>query len=513
MKADNVNCLVCTGPGSFVIRDVIVRRDPTLYTGTGTGLKMVDCAYARVDHVTVSGFDINLHHNDGYFVHYHDLTLTNYFTNGLKIDNKGTLSTADVFFRDVSIKHARVDAAIGLLIECPNVQMKGLELEEWGALGIHVYDSVILGEVSNIFLNDVQMIGGAARCGGGIKINGATDVRVNNLVVENSLNGWVSFPDTDGIWVTGATAERVVFNGAAITYSSRNGVRIDVGARDATFDNIRIDRSGEQGVYVNVTSASMWRNLRIGNSDVDGVLATTADAHIYMNGAQNQTFDGVYFTNATTAYGISEVGAGQLNRYVNIQLANGVTFSSGVLNRTGASLKTNFYRPAALFGTQSGEGQPLAGVIYTDTDAGVTGANTTETTLKSAATPAKALIGECCVRIKAWGQFAANANTKTIRLKFSNTTLVTNDVTTAPNGLIWEIEAVVGHRGGGADNGTYFGRMVVGAANQTLKGGTFSQAGVFSNSIFINVTGQNGTATANDIICDGLFVETADDDA
>lgn len=513
MKADNVNCLVCTGPGSFVIRDVIVRRDPTLYTGTGTGLKMVDCAYARVDHVTVSGFDINLHHNDGYFVHYHDLTLTNYFTNGLKIDNKGTLSTADVFFRDVSIKHARVDAAIGLLIECPNVQMNGLELEEWGALGIHVYDPVRLAEVSNIFLNNVQMIGGAARCGGGIKIDGATDVRVNNLVVENEAAGRAKFPDTDGIRVTGATAERVVFSGGAITYSSRNGIRIDGGARDATFDDLRIDRSGEQGVYVTATSASLFRNLRIGNSNIDGTLTATANAHIYMSGAQRQTIDGVYFANATTAYGISEANSAQLNRYANIQLADGVAFATAILGRTGAARKTNFHRPAAIYGAQTGEGLGPTGVISASLAAGATAADTAETILKSVATPAKALTGECAVRVRTWGSCAANANAKTIRLKLGTEILATNDVTTAPNGLVWEIDAVFGHRGAGADTGTKIGRMIVGAATQSLVGGPFTLVGAFSNATTIAVTGQNGTASANDIVCDGMTVEIMDNDA
>lgn len=47
------------------------------------------------------------------------------------------------------------------------------------------------------------------------------------------------------------------------------------------------------------------------------------------------------------------------------------------------------------------------------------------------------------VRIRAWGTVAANANTKTLRLYFGNNLLVTNDITTAPNGVDWLLEATV----------------------------------------------------------------------
>lgn len=514
MAANNTNCLVCTGPGSFVIENMYLFRDSVTYTGTGTALKMTDTAHARIHHMNITGFDIGLHHNDGFFVHYHDLTITNYFTNGIVLDDKGSLTTADIFLRDISIKHARADTAVGLLIECPNVQVNGLELEEWGALGVHVFDSVNLALVSNIFLNDVNIAGGAARCGGGIKINGATDVRVNNFVFENSQVGWVSFPDVDGLWVTGASAERITVSGAYILNSSRNGIRLDSAARNALFDSVTIDRSGEQGIYITPTSGSTFRDIRIGNSDQDGSLAGTADCHIYMNGAQKHTLDGIFFADAGgVAYGIAEAGAANANRYSKMIVDSGVTFSSAMLLRISASLKTNLLRPAAIFGAQTGEGLGFTGVIYTNLTAGATTAVTTEETLNTVNTPAKALTGVCTVRVRAWGSCAANANAKTIKLKLGTEIIATNDVTTAPNGDIWEIDAVFGHRGAGFDTGTKLGRMIVGATMQTLVGGQFAEVGAFTNATAISVTGQNGIASANDIVCDGMSVEIIDNDA
>ena len=74
----------------------------------------------------------------------------------------------------------------------------------------------------------------------------------------------------------------------------------------------------------------------------------------------------------------------------------------------------------------------VATTLYTSTS---TGADTTETDLQSYTLPANVLgTNGRAIRIRAWGDTAANGNTKTIRLKFGGTTLQLNNTTAAPNG-------------------------------------------------------------------------------
>ena len=140
----------------------------------------------------------------------------------------------------------------------------------------------------------------------------------------------------------------------------------------------------------------------------------------------------------------------------------------------------------------------------------ITGANTTETDLATYTMPAGAMDSSVSgvsnrsgVHVYAWGTTAANANTKTIRLKFDGTTLKSNTVTTAPNGVDWYFDLYL-HRYD-ATNQTGIVKMWVSTDDQGTN--VLSPTATLANAIIIKVTGQNGTSSSGDISLRGFCVD------
>ena len=140
----------------------------------------------------------------------------------------------------------------------------------------------------------------------------------------------------------------------------------------------------------------------------------------------------------------------------------------------------------------------------------ITGANTTETDLAIYTMPAGAMDSSVSgvsntsgVHVYAWGTTAANANTKTIRLKFDGTTLKSNTVTAAPNGLDWLIDLHL-HRYD-STNQTGIVKMWVSTTDQGTN--VLSPTSTLANAIIIKVTGQNGTSSSGDISLRGFCVD------
>lgn len=103
------------------------------------------------------------------------------------------------------------------------------------------------------------------------------------------------------------------------------------------------------------------------------------------------------------------------------------------------------------------------------------------------------------VRIKAWGSTAANANSKTIKLKFGATTLMS--VTAPVNAGVWTIDALVVRTAAATQDAWAEYRDDIPNGEQTLSAPTETLSG----AITIKCTGE-GTAT-NDIVQEGMMVE------
>lgn len=135
--------------------------------------------------------------------------------------------------------------------------------------------------------------------------------------------------------------------------------------------------------------------------------------------------------------------------------------------------------------------------LYSKTGSTVgTTAVTTEETLGTYTLPANSFstVGDC-LNIAASGNSAGNANTKTVKVYFGSAVIATNDVTTAPNGKDWTARGRMCFMAASAQAG--FGDMMVGSVAQTSK--VVVPTETTTAGIVVKVTGQNGTANADDI--------------
>ena len=109
------------------------------------------------------------------------------------------------------------------------------------------------------------------------------------------------------------------------------------------------------------------------------------------------------------------------------------------------------------------------------------------------------------IRLTAWGDFTANANTKTLRLKFGATpvTIVLNPTTTAPNGVAFKIEVTIFRTGANAQILLVVVR--VGTAYEVVVINTVG-AETEANALTLKITGQSAVGS-NDIQLRGSMIE------
>ncbi len=136
-----------------------------------------------------------------------------------------------------------------------------------------------------------------------------------------------------------------------------------------------------------------------------------------------------------------------------------------------------------------------------------TGANTTETVLKSSTIPANffATLGRR-INFQYTGSFGANANLKTVRLRLGAVTL-TGDIiavtsSTAYNNLNWKLEGTIQVRAlPDSQSCEWIFYSDGGAVTTALQAGQGSAVGDDASALLLELTGQNGAAAANDIVC------------
>ena len=152
---------------------------------------------------------------------------------------------------------------------------------------------------------------------------------------------------------------------------------------------------------------------------------------------------------------------------------------------------------AAGGGTESfrAEGRIDTKITSTGTDA-----DTAEKTLWTFTLPANTLSADgITIIVEAGGAFAANANTKTLKLAFGAFAITLNNVTTAPNGVNWVSRHVFKRI-----TATAFmrsGYTLVGSAAQAANNNTSGLTLDPTIANIIKITGTNGTASLNDIVC------------
>lgn len=170
-------------------------------------------------------------------------------------------------------------------------------------------------------------------------------------------------------------------------------------------------------------------------------------------------------------------------------------FGTGTLFQFGKALGT--------YGTF-----PAAGNIYEYSNATGTGNgnDTTEDTLQSFTLPANAFdaIGRS-LWVYAFGTFANNAHSKTGKLYFGSSIVLSTGANTTTGGISWALELLVMKSGASAQIAS--GQLITG----TTHGGVQNFTGTETDTagIVIKVTGQTGTAAANDVVVNGIIAGAA----
>lgn len=143
-----------------------------------------------------------------------------------------------------------------------------------------------------------------------------------------------------------------------------------------------------------------------------------------------------------------------------------------------------------------------SGVINVNTTNAGTAADLVKTTLISYTLPANSLNANGkAVRVKAYGVFAGNANSKSAGIDFGGTELISK--TSVYNNLSWSIEALVIRNG--TNSQEYIAELDVDGQSAGRRRGT--AAITDTANIAIDIWGQNGVASASDIVAEGMIVE------
>ncbi len=160
--------------------------------------------------------------------------------------------------------------------------------------------------------------------------------------------------------------------------------------------------------------------------------------------------------------------------------------------------------PTSILSLQMGTGTGAAeasGKANVNTTAVGTDANTLEKDLLTYSLPANSLSADGkLVKITVWGT-VTSASSKTIRLKFGAT--VIRDIATSSGGLDWRIDGTVIRTGAATQDAMATASLDTVAPDTTIS----TPAETLSGAVVIKLTGQNGTATANDIVAEGMLVE------
>ncbi|TRD03794.1 hypothetical protein FJV76_14245 [Mesorhizobium sp. WSM4303] len=142
--------------------------------------------------------------------------------------------------------------------------------------------------------------------------------------------------------------------------------------------------------------------------------------------------------------------------------------------------------------------------VSRNTGSASTTAVTTQEDLMTYTIPANVLKVGQKVRLTSWGTTAANANTKTVRIYFGGNSVI--DHSGAWNAIPWRLEAYLYITGASAQEYSSVGWPT--ANVQTVRQGTLTVTD--TATIIVKCTGQNGTASAGDITCQGFTVEIID---
>lgn len=129
--------------------------------------------------------------------------------------------------------------------------------------------------------------------------------------------------------------------------------------------------------------------------------------------------------------------------------------------------------------------------------------NTSETDLWSYSVLGNTLaVDGATLRVRASGRFAANGNTKTLRLKWGSTVICTHPLIPTPNAVSWVLDATIIRTAANTQRCSSF--LMIGSTHDKADNQSVSLTDTANQTL--SITGQNGTASSNDIVLDYVEV-------
>lgn len=333
---------------------------------------------------------------------------------------------------------------------------------------------------------------------------GSSNLSIEAMANYNPVNLWIG--DCTGVTYSGN------FSTAWNTGIAGQGIGVLITAEAADAIGVVVDTSdSDTGISNASSSSSVVKHIHRGSVAVSrACLVNTGQAILHEVNYRLDTSNATLVR--TSGTGRTDILSGNMSAgsgSVGLNLANTATGSLGALTMnaasgTGASVasgatlyvmrETDFAGmpiPFAGTGTILRPVTTLSRAVGPSSNSGAT-----EEVLKSYTIAATALSSGTKVRISAAGQLAANANSKTVRLKFGGNTLGT---ITGGNGDAWSIEVDIYVTS--LTTETYDLQAVNGAAVQAAAG-TLGVDVTASPTIQLTAEG----VTAGDITCDVLEI-------
>lgn len=245
-----------------------------------------------------------------------------------------------------------------------------------------------------------------------------------------------------------------------------------------------------------------------GDVTITGGGVTAIAAGVIVNADVNASAAIAFSKLATLSSTNILVGSGA-NVATSVTVTGDVTISNTGVTAIGASKVTNTMMADDSVSLSNLDSN---GMLYSYTTTTGTAANTTETTLASFAIPTHAMDADGEVlEVFAYGSCANTATVKTIRLRLgatlaTATQLAVNTTTGSPQNVTWILRGKIFRTGAAAQKGTaeiLFTAIATEIDNYTATE-TWSTSTVY-------LSGQNGTANANDIVLEGFEVFTKKD--
>jgi len=377
------------------------------------------------------------------------------------------------------------------------------------------------GTCADLRMFDAVLAGGSTAClllqdtANNIKLSHSTFTSGGDNAVAAS-GGILSTGNANGVGIVGCNINSNDGWGIAVTNICRGwsitGGTVVEGNTLGGMHGTGITGLSINGTYWENTSASTYQ-ISLENLGATLNLGVDIRGNIFSCAA---TFDCLalqYITGLTvesnefraTRYAIDMSGGNVTNyRIANNQVLAGANLFYDGTDISDAQVITDVGQTHRA-GTGDGTFTPAGRFARSSTAVG-TDADTAEKVLGSIPYPANTLTANGqAIRVTAWGTFAANGNTKTLRMRANGLgSSAVSSASGAYNGVNWRIDCVFQRTGAATqDNSvmTYVGTTI--AANDTVLGHTVALNG----DATLVITGQNGTGTANDIVCEGFIAE------